>query len=420
MSKLKQKFSKPKFLRKSEKKEVTGYGTIEALETKGFGHSLITNQRKEKQAGYGMMTEKESKSSVGHANQLIKHAKTLLNTPLETSFQLVKDKGLHGVRVIGKEPLMYFESEGIVQGIRGYAGSINTGVFVKENGTIHSIHHIGSKETRSYLEKIRRKGYYEQYEHLPLSGNQKIDAVSGATLTSEAIAHTSTALLEKATTGPLINFTQIDEINAFSVTAILSSWWILHISLIFLLFLYGFQKKFRKSKRGVILLSLFSVIYIGFFLNNSFTYLSFIHPFVGTNVSSLVGLYALFTLLGAIWGKNTYCKYVCPFGNVQRLLLQVTPKSATVKFFLPNKWIRRVRSAITVGLIVGVLVGLRGWSNFELFPDLFGPDFRSWWFFTALISVLITLRYPLIWCRLLCPTGSVLDFISDAVNNRKK
>jgi NosR/NirI family nitrous oxide reductase transcriptional regulator len=106
---------------------------------------------------------------------------------------------------------------------------------------------------------------------------------------------------------------------------------------------------------------------------------------------------------------------VCPFGNAQRLALRITPKKMTSNLPISAKWVGRTRNGIALVLIVGVLVGLRDWGNFEPFPDLFGMNLRSAWFFVALASVLVTVRYPLVWCRLLCPTGSVLDIISDSL-----
>jgi NosR/NirI family nitrous oxide reductase transcriptional regulator len=125
------------------------------------------------------------------------------------------------------------------------------------------------------------------------------------------------------------------------------------------------------------------------------------------------GLYAFMVLMGAIWGKNTYCKYVCPFGNIQRLIIFINPLKTSRKFFLSNIWIKRIRTAITLILLAGVLLGMRSWSNYELFPDLFGLSVLSVWFVVAVITVLTTLIYPMIWCRLLCPTGSILDTISN-------
>lgn len=180
------------------------------------------------------------------------------------------------------------------------------------------------------------------------------------------------------------------------------------------------QRWTKKTKKSILILTILAVVYLGFFLNNSFTYISFLHPFIGTSVSSLVGLYALFVLLGAIWGKNTYCKYICPFGNIQKLIIQINPLKTSQKFFLSNKLIKRIRAAITIMLITGILLGLRNWSNFELFPDLFGLSMLSVWFLIAVITIITTIIYPMLWCRLLCPTGSLLDGLSDLVKSKKK
>lgn len=312
---------------------------------------------------------------------------------------------------------IYLESTDIVPNIRGYAGAINMGVFIDEMGNITEVVHISSKETQSYLATIKRAGFYQQFEKVTIkNGSQELDAVSGATLSSEAMASTVSALVTLGIPYPVSNYADIDEVNRFSIAAILNSTWMFHCLVIFLMFVFAMQRTFKKTKQSVLIMNVLSVIYIGFFLNNSFTYISFLHPFVGTSVSSLVGLYSLFVLLGAIWGKNTYCKYVCPFGNVQRLILKVSPKNARRKFFIPNPWIYKIRMTIAIVLITGVLLGFRNWSNFELFPDLFGWASLGGWFLVAVCTVGISMMYPMIWCRLLCPTGAVLDGITDVMN----
>lgn len=409
-------YSKPKLVRDQDNTSY-GFGTVGEAETEGFGHGVMVDQPKQSRSS-GMILDPSSDliKSQEFGERLLLHANEL--TKKEGKLMATKD--MFYIEIPGNPSLLYAESIGIVEGVRGYAGPVNVGVLFTSNGAIQSVHHVSSKETESYLKTIVKKGFYEQFEMLPLKGDHDVDAVSGATLTTEAIAKTTSQLAEVAMPEPLVTFADASEMDPFSVDAKLTWYWIVHISIIFLMFLYGFQKKLRKTKKAITILSVLSVVYIGFFLNNSFTYISFLHPFLGTSVSSLVGLYALFTLLGAIWGKNTYCKYVCPFGNAQRLLLQVTPKKMKSKFFISNKWVNRIRGGLAIVLIVGVLLGLRSWSNFELFPDLFGMEFMSMWFFGAVLTVLFTMRYPMIWCRLLCPTGSVLDFISDAVEVKKK
>ncbi len=409
------RFSIPRLITSNENKSIRSFNTIDSeLDTGGEGYGLILDKKKVRPS-FGSIIKEDSNLDLSEelAGKILTHSKKIL---LDTqSLVLNSTSEMHYVLAKGKsgKPQIYLESEGVIQNIRGYAGAINIGLVLDEDGRIVTVRHISSKETASYLRKIQRAAFYQQFENRKISlGVQQVDAVSGATITCEAIAKTLTSLVTKATPSPLSDYVETGNVQVFSVEAVLSNIWIIHILLIFSLFFYGLQKKWKKSKKRVLILQILSVVYIGFFLNNSFTYTSFIHPFIGTTVSSLTGLYAFFCLLGAIWGRNTYCKYVCPFGNIQRLLLRISPLK-TARFFISSKWIYRVRGGLALILITGVLLGLRNWSSFELFPDLFGLDWKSAWFFTAIVSVLVSIRYPMIWCRLLCPTGAVLDGVSD-------
>lgn len=403
--------------------KVLTYNTIANEKENYFGYGLILN-KKEKKTSFGLLADSHKNPGLSQeiANNIFTHAKKFSATD-SNRVQLLPSTDMYFATIKDENnqvKQIYLESTEIIHNIRGYAGEINVGVMLNADGSIADVYHISSKETESYLQKIKNAGYYEQYQKAALTkGEQQIDAVSGATLTSESIAKTVSALIHKGTPEPIDSYAELNSVTTFGIDAILNKIWIVHIVVIFLMFLYGFQKKLKKSKRGVLILSVLSVIYIGFFLNNSFTYISFIHPFVGTSVSSLVGLYSLMVLLGAIWGKNTYCKYVCPFGNIQRLINHISPIKSK-RFFLSNKWIKRVRAAITIVLLAGVLLGIRSWSNFEVFPDLFGVQLASLWFIVAVITVLATMVYPMIWCRLLCPTGSILDGISDLIKYKRK
>jgi NosR/NirI family nitrous oxide reductase transcriptional regulator len=420
------KYSAPVMVGKDgvdKKGELTSFHTLEFEEEEAFGHGLII-EKKTPNNNWGFIADVKNNPGLSEelAADILEHAKQFSNKAhqvevhpsMEMYYSTISDTNSHNTSI-------YLESTQIIKNIRGYSGEINVGVIIGEDGFIKQVEHISSKETQSYLSDIKNSGYYDQFKNISITkGSQQIDAISGATLTSEAIASTVSTLIEESIPYPVSNYADIDEVNFFSLSAMLTNSWIIHVIVIFLMFVFAIQKWIKKSKRSIIVLSILSVVYIGFFLNNSFTYISFIHPFLGTSVSSLMGLYSLMVLLGAIWGKNTYCKYVCPFGNIQRLIIQVNPIKTSRKFFLSSKWIKRVRAALTVILLAGILLGLRNWSNYELFPDLFGLSILSVWFVVAVITVLTTMVYPMIWCRLLCPTGSVLDGISDLINYKRK
>jgi NosR/NirI family nitrous oxide reductase transcriptional regulator len=162
-----------------------------------------------------------------------------------------------------------------------------------------------------------------------------------------------------------------------------------------------------------------TVVYLGFWLNNSFTYVTYTQPFLGTSWSYILAVYAALVMASAIWGGNTYCRYICPYGNVQRLLVRIMPWHG--RLVVSNRVLGLVRWAITAALVIGIALGLRDWGSYELFPDLFGLEFlESKWFWLSVAVVLISAYYPMLWCRMLCPTGAILDGVSDLARSRRK
>ncbi len=405
-------YSTPKII--GEVHGIKSFGEIGEVETHGDGWQLLhKNHKKEANLGTGIISfEQEALIfSEEHAEVLENHVSQLLKGKLAITHHT--NEALLYLHIKSENEIYYYlESAPIIKHIKGYAGPINVGILLNQKGEIEQIQHVSSKETESYLTKIQKAGFYHAFIGLPIEDYHAIDAVSGATLTTVSIAQTTTEitqLLGNDFTETLHNDLLV---SSFEVEALNTFTWIIHILLIAVLFTYGIQKKYKKSKRDIRILSMVSVLYIGFFMNSSFTYVSFIHPFLGTALSPLIAFYALFSLLGAVWGHNIYCSYVCPFGHAQRLALQLSNKRFTSKFFLSNKVVSHIRNAITLLLIIGILLGIRSWGNFELFPDLFGMAFNSLWFGISLVILLINFRYPFIWCRIACPTGAVLDGIS--------
>lgn len=395
-----------------EDRKIQAFGEIGDVETRGDGWVLI-DKPDTGSANFGMVALDGENVAFDpeYQSRLEGKVKKLIDEPIQTK-PVIDGDFLYIEVNWNDKTYFYAESGGIIRHIKGYGGPINVGILINEEGRLEQVYHISSKETQSYLVKVQKAGYYNAYIDLPLEEMHEIDAVSGATLTTTAIAATVTDLIHQFSDVFTDHLDQDRWMSSFAVEAIDSWLWVLHIIVIGLMFLYGFQKKYKKSKRDIRILSVVSVLYIGFFMNSSFTYIGFIHPFLGTTLSPLIAFYALFSILGAIWGRNTYCTYVCPFGHVQRLSVQISGKGWVSKFFLSNKWVKGIRNALAIVLLTGILLGLRSWGNYEVFPDLFGLEFTSGWLLVGISVVLINLKYPFIWCRIACPTGAVLDGIS--------
>ena len=408
LEKTETEFSKPLFL--GHQQTIKSTNLVEDANISGFGHSLLLNKKKEK-SKFGVIVNGKAETTQHNNTQLLEHLKKLFPdaeaTLVNTATQLYVDMTVDG------EHCFYFESKYLHNDIIGYAGPINIGIVLSEEGNIHSVHHISSQETESYLRKIENAAYYSQYPSLSLRKTSEVDGVSGATITSHAIAETSTSAIQQMFPEPFDNLVDEHQMHKFGVASVISNTWLIHAGVLSLLFTFSLQKWWKKSKKTMTIVRLISLLYLGFFLNNSFTYTSFLHPFMGVTLSSLSSVYIALVLLGAIWGKNVYCKHICPFGNGLCLANQMRPKSWSSKFFISNKWLQRIRLTITLVLVGGIFMGFDNWKNYELFPDLFGVDYLSFWFSVSLLVVLLSIKYPMLWCRALCPTGLILDAVSD-------
>jgi NosR/NirI family nitrous oxide reductase transcriptional regulator len=313
---------------------------------------------------------------------------------------------------------LHMENTGLNKNVKGYAGPIDIGMIVGMDGKIRSIRHLRSMETTSYLADIEKAGFYAQFENMPLDGKSyEVDFVSGASLTSEGIARSVSKLVSIARESPLEVYVDT-QATGFDVKAVPPRTWILHAVLIAALFAGVRFRRVRQSRRLSLALAVSSIVYLGFYANNSFTYVTYLQPFLGTGWSYLLGAYAAMVLAGAIWDGNSYCRHVCPYGNVQRLLTRIMPFRG--KLPVSNRILGGLRWAITIALCIGIISGLRDWASYELFPDLFGIEILdSMWFWLSLAVVMASAYYPMLWCRMLCPTGAILDGVASVARTRK-
>jgi NosR/NirI family nitrous oxide reductase transcriptional regulator len=319
----------------------------------------------------------------------------------------------------GKLSQLYIENTGLNKNVKGYAGPIDIGVAIGMDGKIRSVRHLRSLETTSYLTKIEKAGFYEQFKGMPLDAKSyKVDLVSGASLSTEGIANSITQLIGIGRESPLSGYLEKEPLG-FEVKAVQPNTWIIDAGIILALFVVAWLGVVRHSSGLSLGLGVATVVYLGFWLNNSFTYVTYTQPFLGTSWSYILAVYATLVLASAIWDGNTYCRYICPYGNVQRLLVRILPWHG--KIVVSNRVLTWVRWAITATLLIGIVMGLRDWGSYELFPDLFGLEYlESKWFWLSVAVVLISAYYPMLWCRMLCPTGAVLDGLSDLARSRRK
>lgn len=93
-----------------------------------------------------------------------------------------------------------FNSEKYGVDIFGYYEDVPTLVVTDKNHKILKVSVINSYETESYLNKIRKSGFFLKWTGKQIQSVQdfKVDAVSGATLTSEAVIDNVKLISEKS------------------------------------------------------------------------------------------------------------------------------------------------------------------------------------------------------------------------------
>lgn len=352
------------------------------------------------------------------ATSIAERLKEKYNNDAEVVVKMKGDLCYAEIYQRGKLKSLYFENM-LHNTVQGFSGPIYMGMEMTLGGVLEEVSYITSKETESYLKKVLRSSYLKQYSHLNTRDSDNvIDAISGATITTKAMADGVTEAF--AVTAPQVLSTYYDyDLERFHIKAELTYWWIVHIIVIGSIFLFAMLPQVKKTKKTRLAVSLFTMIYLGFGMNSSFTYITYLMPFMGTEVSLFLSIYALMTLLAAIWGKNAYCSYVCPFGAAQMISLKYSPLKSK-KLFITNKQAEYIRYTLTIILFVGFTYGYKEFGNYELFPDLFSTEFSSYWFYISVAFIGISVKYPMLWCRVACPTGCVLDGLKDLSTEKRK
>lgn len=409
----------PKLVADEPEQPASEFGLVSLKTGKDHDFKLVTEKEDSTVSDYGLIADGPMNIAAAREQMAISGRRY---EPDGFRLEIKRDAPVaYGVRVDSDRQYqgLYLDNQGLWNEVKGFAGSISLGVYIDAAGRIRKLVHLDSDETPSYLRRIEKAGFYDQFRGLSLTNEHfEVDAVTGATVTTEAIGHTLSALVDDAAESPLEEYLS-SSVQGFSVSAHLTDVWILHALVIGALFAFFWQKWLRRNRLLRTLVGVTSLLYIGFWLNNSFTYVTLIHPFLGVSISAFAAVYAGLVLIGAVWDNNTYCKYVCPFGIAQRFAQKIDRTLHSCRWHhwpLGNRAMYILRLWLAVILLAGIHDGLHRWLGFELFPDFFDPDYTNvWWQVSLAVVLWLSVRVPNLWCRLLCPTGALLDLLSDAM-----
>jgi len=292
--------------------------------------------------------------------------------------------------------------------VRGYNGEVPLLLALDKGYTIIGIKTLPNRETGDFLELIRENHYLELWENLNIKEalNIQVDAISGATETSEAImknVSNSLAGFGKETKEMAFNYQQKEKQQIFRYFA-----QFLFILLALVSFFY--PKKARKYRKILLVLS---IVIFGFWLTKMLTLAGMYNWVInGFHLKSQIILVLLLILgigLPLFTGKNFYCTYVCPYGSLQELCGKVTNRKVRIPLHVYSylRYFRKyILVAVTAILIIGWSLDLTAIEPFLGFRyQIISP------FVLILASLFIVLSFLIIrpWCKYFCPTGIILN-----------
>lgn len=299
----------------------------------------------------------------------------------------------------------------------GYAGPIQLLVGVNPAGEILGVEVVEHRETPGFFRLLPDNDYFHQFLGLsyadPLMPGQDVDAVSGATISSEAVAKAIRDETRSLGAGVIgAELPPSNEPFHFGAPEVL-------LIGLYVAGYFGHRSRHREAKKWIRRATLFiGAVGLGFLYNKPLTAANLVSLMSGYWPDWHTNLY-WFLLLGGILfvttaqGKNPYCSWFCPFGAVQEGLGRI----GGAKLYRPRKWHHPLvwlqRSLSFGAIVLGLALRQPGAVSYEPFGTLFdftGSSFQ--WFMLGLV-VLASLLIYRPFCTYLCPISPVVDYVGE-------
>lgn len=300
----------------------------------------------------------------------------------------------------------------------GYAGPIQILVGVNPDGDIIGMEVLSQRETPSFFRLLKNDDFFDQLLEKdysdPMRLGQDLDAASGATISSEAVARAVRNATRSLGSGPIgAQLPASPEPILFGVPEIL-------LIALYIAGYFGHRSRNQPAKKWIRRVTLAAgAIGLGFIYNKPLTIANFISLLSGYWPDWHTNLY-WFLLLGGILfvttaqAKNPYCSWFCPFGAVQEGLGKVSG----AKLYRPRSWhkpLQWLQRGLAFGaIVVGLAFRQPGAVSYEPFGTMF--DFTGstpQWILLGLVLVTSLLIYRP-FCNYLCPMLPIVDYIGEA------
>lgn len=299
-------------------------------------------------------------------------------------------------------------SSPISDSIVGFSAAVPLLIGVDNKKQINGVVLLKNDESADFIKKVVQSGLLDSWNNIPANKvtNKHIDAVSGATLSSNAIIKTMNHRLGQYVKQPV----QENISGSGYIEYIKTGLGVLLLVLGLIQFFYTKQfKKFRPYFQVAI------VVVLGFWLGLFISTMSLLNWTVyGFQLPSkllLLIIVCAAILLPLFTGKSFYCAHLCPYGAAQDLFgkiwsshIKISPKWRIFLSTLREK----IFASIVLLLITGVSFDL---TNVEPFSAFLFETASTPIIILAITFLILAVITPRPWCNYFCPTGQFLEII---------
>lgn len=314
--------------------------------------------------------------------------------------------------VNGTTGSVVISSERFGREIRGFGGPVPLLIYIKE-GVVQNVVSQPNNETEGYFGQASKLLNVWKGKSVDEAVNMQVDAVSGATYSSNGIIGNVRAALAaynggdlSSTVQPALGWAKTAAVLAVLLFGILMAW-------------FG-----RKQKALRVVLLLANIVVLGFW-TGQFISVSLLRGWMINGVGLIdalpaVVLVAVALILPWLGKKNFYCTWTCPYGSLQELAWRIpVPKiKVGAKAY---RILRRIRLFALCLLLFLLWMGLGvRILDHEPFAAFMVSSAATDVLCLAAAFVVLGMFFPRPWCTTLCPVGMLLNLAEDRAQKPKK
>ena len=288
----------------------------------------------------------------------------------------------------------------LAKDVKGFGGTVPLEIYLKK-GKVQQVKALHNSETPEFFQEASELLNRWNGKTTEQALAMKVDGVTGATYSSNAIIGNMKAGLQYATKN-MKETSFFDRLDLRAKTII--GFIVVLMAAIIPLFV--------KNKRYRIFQLLLNFVVLGLW-GGTFISWSVLVGFMSGGMNVWISLIPIIMLITAfiypLFGKkNYYCTHVCPLGSVQELAGMTNHN----KFKMSKQtvqYLEHFRKVLFWVLMVLMLAGVWSqWMDYELFVAFIFKSAAWVIILIAVVFILLSFFVPRPYCRFVCPMGSLL------------